>query len=394
MSASLDATSAHLRQQPSKCLHMMCGPCGLDVEGKDSEGLTYYLQQHVLSDQHKDKVQKFRDNCRGGHVPAFLMKYRFCCESCSASFTTFNNLTSHSNCPRARFRCVPCSLTATPGDFPQHLRSMTHAKAVATPATLQSEVSTNQPSTVYQNDGEVEEVVDLSNSPPQQPALAAPRPRGQSSQFRQPNLPEGISMTTVPAEPEVSIMDMRPSMRSGRPGSPEDSVMEVDGDSILEMEQSPGVSASVRVRQGPSTPGNPPPMRVRPGPSRPSPGVPVTIRGPPSRPVQRQTPTLTLGPPTNNRHLQRPMGTPPPRNGAVVPRNILYTCQPCKTSFADSGKFQAHSARHEKAGTWAHLHCRVCRWQVQGERLEQAVTSHLFNIQHTVNVAKRSGAMQ
>ena len=83
----------------------MCGPCGLDVESEDSQGLTNYLQQHVLSDQHTDRVAKFRQNSTS-MVPAYVLKYRFCCESCSASFTTYNSLSSHNNCPRSRFRQV------------------------------------------------------------------------------------------------------------------------------------------------------------------------------------------------------------------------------------------------------------------------------------------------
>ena len=369
MAASLNTTTAHLKQQPKDCLHMMCGPCGLDVEGMESEGLTYYFQQHVLTDQHKDRVQKFRENRRAGNVPPFLLKYRFCCESCSASFSTHSNLTSHSNCPRARFCCVPCNYTSPSGDFDQHLRSMTHAQAVASPITLQSEVSTEIPSTLYQ-DVEEEEVVDLSSSPP---GTSKPRARG-PTQFKQPNLPAGISMTAVPSS-DVSVMEVN----SSRPGSPEDSILEV-ASSVMEVNSDPV-----------------PRPRVSPGPSRQGPSRPTRFRGPPGqmqppRPgmQQRPRPSLTLNSP-------QPRPARPQQNGPQArqgPSSVLYTCLPCKTSFSNSGKFQTHASWHEKQATWAHLHCRVCRWQIKGERLGQKVTEHLFNMKHTVNIAKRSGAVQ
>ena len=351
---------------------MMCGPCGLDVEGKDSEGLTFYLQQHVLTDHHKHKIQKFRDNMRTGTVPAFLMKYRFCCESCSASFTTYSNLTTHSNCPRTRFCCVPCNYTSQPADFAQHLRSMIHARAVATPTSLQSEVSTAVPSTMHDN--EVEEVIDVDNSPPGVQAPTKIRSRSNSAQpFRQPNLPAGISVTTVPAS-EVSVMEVRAS----RVDSSQESIIDV-ASSVVEVDSAPMAIQPVRVR-------------TSPGPSNQQHGNP-RLRGPlPMRHThQRNKPSLTIAPQANNQQFVRPQAS----NGSRMDRsNILYTCQPCKLSFADPGKFQAHATWHEKAGSWSHLNCRVCKWQVQGERLSKAITEHLFHLDHTVKIAKRSGAIQ
>ena len=372
MAASLSTIIAHIKQQPTKCLHMMCGPCGLDVEGMDSEGLAYYFQQHVLTDQHKDRVLKFRENRRAGTVPPFILKYRFCCESCSASFSTHSNLVSHSNCPRARFCCVPCNFTSPAAEFEKHLRSMTHAQAVASPVTLQSEVSTEIPSTLYQ-DVDEEEVVDLSSSPP---GRSNPRP-STSNHFKQPVLPAGISLTAVPSS-EVSVMEVN----SARPASPEDSILEV-ASSVMEVTSDPV-----------------PRPRVSPGPSRQGLSRPPRFRGPsgqmrPPKPGmhQRPRPSMTV----NSSHQPRPPrpqqnGPRPP--GRLGPSSVLYTCLPCKTSFSNSGKFQAHASWHEKEATWAHMHCKVCRWQIKGERLGQKVTEHLFDMKHTVNIAKRAGAVQ
>ena len=211
--------------------------------------------------------------------------------------------------------------------------------------------------------------MDLSSSPP---AISNPRP----TQFKQPNLPAGISMTAVPSS-EVSVMEV--SSSSQRPESPPDSILEV-ASSVMEVNSDPV-----------------PRPRVAPGPSRQGPSKPTRFRGPPGqmRPPrpglqQRQRPSMTLS-------STQPRPPRPQQNGPQVrqgPSSVLYTCLPCKTSFSSSGKFQTHASWHETEATWAHLHCRVCRWQIKGERLGQKVTEHLFNIKHTVNIAKRSGAVQ
>jgi len=68
----------------------------------------------------------------------------------------------------------------------------------------------------------------------------------------------------------------------------------------------------------------------------------------------------------------------------------IYSCgEPCKLSFSDTQKFKNHCDWHESNKTYAKLDCHVCGWHIAGESVVDAVTMHLFNIKHTVNVAKK-----
>ena len=67
-----------------------------------------------------------------------------------------------------------------------------------------------------------------------------------------------------------------------------------------------------------------------------------------------------------------------------------YECSfPCNTIFNEQKDFQQHSAWHDQNGMWGRLECHLCGWHVEGEVTSEAVTMHLFNIKHTVNVAKK-----
>eukprot|EP00090_Calanus_glacialis_P011405 TRINITY_DN19813_c0_g1_i1.p1 TRINITY_DN19813_c0_g1~~TRINITY_DN19813_c0_g1_i1.p1 ORF type:complete len:1174 (-),score=207.75 TRINITY_DN19813_c0_g1_i1:88-3183(-) len=438
MASSLENTIGHLKDDPGKCLHMMCGPCGLDVESEDSQGLTNYLQQHVLSDQHTDRVAKFRQNSTS-MVPAYVLKYRFCCESCSASFTTYNSLSSHNNCPRSRFRCVPCNFDSTSSEFTQHLRTTTHARAVATRPSVSSSSESSSVSTVNHvsdPENDIAAVVDITNSPPSVDIADSPprveiqeKPSFRSAKptpFRQPVLPAGITMR--PVSPDESIMEVKQSRsfsklprQRPRPPSPSESIMEVEPTrapsptpSIMEIDTIPDSHQMntpvedpiqpVRARlisnhrmRSPMThnsnhrnPSGPSPSRN----SRMNNSTPTTAIGPTPGASRNRIMSVAPPPKFSNFKVSQPkpstsMGRPHPgrASSGLTP---LYSCgEPCKLSFSDTQKFQNHSIWHDSTKTYAKLDCHVCGWHIAGESVSDAVTMHLFNIKHTVNVAKK-----
>ena len=72
---------------------MMCAACNVNIASDP--------RAHVLSDNHVKNVAKFPGSDR---YKSHILKFKYCCDSCSFSFTTFNNLTGHSNCPKLKFR--------------------------------------------------------------------------------------------------------------------------------------------------------------------------------------------------------------------------------------------------------------------------------------------------
>jgi len=72
------------------------------------------------------------------------------------------------------------------------------------------------------------------------------------------------------------------------------------------------------------------------------------------------------------------------------PATSLYSClQPCSLNISDSGQFQRHCQRHSNTATFARVVCNVCDWRIEGVKVAAEVTKHLFNLNHTVNVAKK-----
>merc|ERR1719419_1107941 len=99
--------------------------------------------KHVLSDKHLISVSKLGESKNTN--PA---KFKFCCDSCSFLFSTLSKLTDHVNCPKLKFRCVPCNKSFHPSDFDQHLKQCQSQEAGTCNETIDLSAST-APSNIF-----------------------------------------------------------------------------------------------------------------------------------------------------------------------------------------------------------------------------------------------------
>ena len=338
------------------------------------------------------------------------------------------------------YRCVPCNFDSTSADFTQHLRTTTHARAVATRPSVSSSSESSSVSTVNhvsdpENDNSA--VVDITNSPPSVDIADSP-PRVEIPEtsrfqppkptpFRQPILPAGITMR--PVSPTESIMEVTqsrsfnklPTRQRPRIPSPTESIMEVEPTrapsptpSIMEIDTIPDSHQMNTPVDDPIQPvrarlvsnhrmRSPLTQTVNSNHRTQSPSIrnsrmnnsPAAIVVTPSPGTSRQRLVNVAPPPKfSNFKVSQPkpstsMGRPQAGrvSSGLTP---LYSCgEPCKLSFSDTQKFQNHAIWHDSTKTYAKLDCHVCGWHIAGESVSDAVTMHLFNIKHTVNVAKK-----
>lgn len=90
-SSSYDNMMSHMKESPG-CF-LICSPCGVEIKTEASK--------HVLTDNHVKNVAKYPQSKR---YFSHLLKFKYCCDSCSFSFSNLNDMTKHSNCPKLKFR--------------------------------------------------------------------------------------------------------------------------------------------------------------------------------------------------------------------------------------------------------------------------------------------------
>ena len=304
----------------SGCSVMMCGACDTDIRDNP--------QGHVMSDQHVRNVANFPDSdLHTKHV----LKFKYGCDSCSFYFTTGNDLVNHSNCPKMKYRCVPCNVSCKSAEFPLHFKSKSHVGRISSlKSSGQDEVGT------------VTLDSDITSSIP-------------DNSFRAPN-----KQRPVPDRP---------------PSPPDDSIIEVEvapsEPSVMEVVQPPVVRKNGAIVNNP--------MLMRP---------PVAVAGP-----SGIRPKIRLNPQQRPLNIQQQQHQQQLQHQSL--KKFMYFCEACKKKFSDPQKFQSHSAWHDSAQCPGHgkrpvkMICQVCSWSVSDLSVSGAVTKHLFSNRHTINVARK-----
>jgi len=206
-----------------------------------------------------------------------------------------------------------------------------------------------------------------------------------------------------PPSPAESVMEVHDS----RPVSPSPSIMELDRATIMHL---------------PVTPSRKNRLPAFSSPSQMRPALPYNYQNSKAGPswVLGATPTRGRSPKNHSPRpststVQRSNGLPTPifmGNARVLPKGNAkqrVTCQPpllsstnmrnqyeckepCKMSFSSDSSFKEHAVWHENTNTSATLECHICQWRATDRMVGQKVTSHLYDIRHTVKVTKKLSA--
>ena len=322
LASSYDNILGHVSGN-SGCSVMMCGACDTDIRDNP--------QGHVMSDKHVRSVANFSDSdLHTKHV----LRFKYGCDSCSFYFTTGNDLVNHSNCPKMKYRCVPCNVSCKSAEFPLHFKSKLHVERIS--SLKMSGHSQDDVGTVTLDS-------DITSSIPD------------------------TGLRTLTSKPRTVLE---------RPPSPPD-------DSIIELEVAPSEPSVMEVIQPPvsrkngAMVNNSSSMLMRP---------PVAVAGPSGiRPKVRPNPHQR---PLNIQQQQQ-------QQQHQSLKKFMYFCEACKKKFSDPQKFQSHSAWHDSVQCPGHgmrpvkMICQVCSWSVSDISVSGAVTKHLFSNRHTINVARK-----